>query len=44
MHGAGGDAPEGKRNGNFWLGGGTKEATRVSRHINELACLLRDSD
>jgi hypothetical protein len=44
MHGAGGGAPEGKRNGNFRHGGRTKEATRASRYINRLARLLRDSD
>lgn len=41
MHGAGGGAPEGKRNGNFRHGGRTKEATDASRYINELARLMR---
>jgi hypothetical protein len=44
MHGAGGGAPEGKRNGNFRHGGRTKEASSASRYINELARLLRDAD
>ena len=44
MHGAGGGAPEGKRNGNFRHGGRTKEATDASRYINELARLVRGLD
>jgi len=44
MHGAGGGAPEGKRNGNFRHGGRTKNATAASRYINGLARLLRDTD
>lgn len=44
MHGAGGGAPEGKRNGNFRHGGRTKELTEASRYVNELARLLRDID
>jgi hypothetical protein len=41
MHGAGGGAPEGKRNGNFRHGGRTKEATDASHYIKELARLVR---
>ena len=44
MHGAGGGAPEGKRNGNFRHSGRTKEATDASRYVNELARLVRDID
>jgi hypothetical protein len=44
MHGAGGGAPEGKRNGNFRHGGRTKGATDASRYINELARLVRSTD
>jgi hypothetical protein len=44
MHGAGGGAPEGKRNGNFRHGGRTKEATDAARYINELARLVRGLD
>ena len=44
MHGAGGGAPEGKRNGNFRHGGRTKEANSASRYINELARFLRDGN
>jgi hypothetical protein len=44
MHGAGGGAPEGKRNGNFRHGGRTKEAINASRYVNALARLLRDAD
>jgi hypothetical protein len=44
MHGAGGGAPRGKRNGNFRHGGRTKEATDASRYVNALARLLRDTD
>jgi hypothetical protein len=41
MHGAGGGAPEGKRNGNFRHGGRTKKAIAASRYINSLARLAR---
>jgi hypothetical protein len=44
MHGAGGGAPEGKRNGNFRHGGRTKEAISASRYVNALARLIRDND
>jgi hypothetical protein len=44
MHGAGGGAPKGKRNGNFRHGGRTKEAADASRYINELARLARVTD
>jgi hypothetical protein len=41
MHGAGGGAPEGKRNGNFRHGGRTKHAADASRYINGLARMAR---
>jgi hypothetical protein len=41
MHGAGGGAPKGKRNGNFRHGGRTKEATAASHYVNELARILK---
>jgi hypothetical protein len=44
MHGAGGGAPKGKRNGNFRHGGRTKDATYASRYVNALARLVRDTD
>ncbi len=44
MHGAGGGAPEGKRNGNFRHGGRTKDATDASRYVNQLARLVRGTD
>jgi hypothetical protein len=40
MHGAGGGAPCGRRNGNYRHGYRTKEAVRARR---ELAALLRES-
>jgi len=42
MHGAGGGAPKGKRNGNFRHGGRTMEATDSSRYINALARMARE--
>src|SRR6266849_1687346 len=44
MHGAGGGAPEGKRNGNFRHGGRTKDANDASRYVNELVRLVRGTD
>jgi hypothetical protein len=41
MHGAGGGAPEGKRNGNFRHGRRTKEVTEASRYMRELLRLVR---
>jgi hypothetical protein len=40
MHGAGGGAPEGKRNGNFRHGGRAKDANDASRYVNELVSLV----
>jgi hypothetical protein len=42
MHGAGGGAPEGKRNGNYRHGGRTQELTRTLRLCRALAQLARD--
>jgi len=44
MHGAGGGAPEGKRNGNFRHGARTKAATNAARYINALARIARGED
>jgi hypothetical protein len=44
MHGAGGGAPEGKRNGNFKHGRRTKEVTEASRYLRELLRLVRGLD
>lgn len=44
MRGAGGGAPEGKRNGNFRHGGRTKDANDASRYVNELVRLVRGTD
>ena len=44
MHGAGGGAPEGKRNGNFRHGGRTNEAVAASRYMRELLRLVRKLD
>jgi hypothetical protein len=44
MHGAGGGAPEGKRNGNFRHGRRTKEVTEASRYMRELLRLVRGLD
>jgi hypothetical protein len=41
MHGAGGGAPAGKRNGNYKHGGRTKEAIAEMREVNELLRLVR---
>ena len=43
MHGAGGGAPKGEKNGNFRHGGRTKEATSARRYINLLSRLARKS-
>jgi glucans biosynthesis protein len=43
MHGAGGGAPEGKRNGNFRHGGRTKETIQAVRYVTLLSRLARDS-
>lgn len=44
MHGAGGGAPEGKRNGNFKHGGRTKEVIEAARYTRELLRLVRGLD
>ena len=44
MHGAGGGAPEGKRNGNFKHGGRTKEVIEAARYTRELLRLVRVLD
>jgi hypothetical protein len=41
MHGAGGGAPEGKRNGNYRHGARTKETIKAVRYVNALARLVR---
>jgi hypothetical protein len=41
MHGAGGGAPVGKRNGNYRHGACTKEATYLMRDLNMLARALK---
>jgi hypothetical protein len=41
MHGAGGGAPAGKRNGNYRQGTSTKEAIYLMRDLNMLARLLK---
>jgi hypothetical protein len=40
MHGAGGGAPKGQRNGNYRHGGCTKEAISLVRDLNLMARLL----
>jgi hypothetical protein len=42
MHGAGGGAPEGKRNGNYRHGGRTKELTRTLRLVRAWAQIARE--
>jgi hypothetical protein len=44
MHGAGGDAPKGKQNGNFRHGGRTNEAVATSRYMRDLLRLVRGLD
>jgi len=41
MHGAGGGAPEGKRNGSFRHGGRTREVIEASRFIRAMARVVR---
>ena len=41
MHGAGGGAPKGQRNGNFRHGSSTKEAISLVRDLNRLEKLLK---
>jgi hypothetical protein len=41
MHGAGGGAPAGKRNGNYRHGGRTKDALFLMRDLNLMARLLK---
>ena len=41
MHGAGGGAAEGKRNGNYRHGARTREAINAARVVNLLAKLAR---
>jgi hypothetical protein len=41
MHGAGGRAPTGKRNGNYRHGGYTKEAIFLMRDLNMLGRMLK---
>jgi hypothetical protein len=41
MHGAGGGAPAGKRNGNYRNGGYTKEAIFLMRDLNMLGRMLK---
>jgi hypothetical protein len=43
MHGAGGGAPQGKRNGNYRHGGRTKEAIAARATIQEMARLCRQT-
>jgi hypothetical protein len=43
MHGAGGGAPEGKRNGNYRHGGRTKEAMAARAAIQAMARLCRQT-
>jgi hypothetical protein len=43
MHGAGGGAPTGKRNGNYRHGAHTKEASQAVRYVNLLSRLARKS-
>ena len=40
MHGAGGGAPKGRRNGNYKHGAATAEASALMRDLNMLARLL----
>ena len=44
MHGAGGGAPKGKRNGNWRHGGRTAEAVELRRWATELVREARDID
>jgi hypothetical protein len=43
MHGAGGGAPTGKRNGNYRHGARTKETIQAVGYVNLLSRLARDS-
>ena len=41
MHGAGGGAPKGQRNGNYRHGGSTKEGLALLRRVNMWGRLLK---
>lgn len=43
MHGAGGGAPEGKRNGNYRHGGSTKEMLAALAEFRSLARMCRET-